>query len=106
MPASHSYNSTLEQPLQRTLPGTGGWGGRGGTGARVVREPWTGTGGLTGRGAMACRTVPLLGIKMVAGGGAGSAAGTWKIRETLVRPRYYMPRMTLHAGHTCQVTLQ
>lgn len=25
---------------------------------------------------MACRTVPLLGMKMVAGGGAGTAAGT------------------------------
>ena len=35
----------------------------------------TGTGGLIGRGVMACR-IPLLGMKMVVGVGAGIAAGT------------------------------
>lgn len=66
----------MEQPLQRTLPGTGGGGGRGGTGASAVSELWTGTGCLTGRGPMAWRTAPLLGIKIAAGGGAWTAAGT------------------------------
>lgn len=67
---------TLEQPLQRTLPGMGGGGGRWGTGASAVSELWTGPEGLTGRGAMACRTVPWLGMNMVAGAWVGSAAGT------------------------------
>lgn len=67
---------TLEQPLQRTLPGMGGGGGRWGTGASAVSELWTGPEGLTGRGAMACRTVPWLGMNMVAGAWVGRAAGT------------------------------
>lgn len=31
---------------------------------------------------MACRTAPLLGIKMAAGGGAWTAAGTWETSKT------------------------
>lgn len=37
-----------------------------------MSELWTGTEGLTGRGAMACKTVPGLGMKMVAGGWGGT----------------------------------
>lgn len=50
--------ATLEQPLQRTLPGMGGGGGRGGVGVSAVSELGTGPDGLTGREAMAWRTVP------------------------------------------------
>lgn len=39
---------TLEQPLQRTLPGTAGGGGRGGAGTRAGSELWIGAGGLRG----------------------------------------------------------
>lgn len=72
----HFRINTLEQPLQRTLPGTGGCGGRGGIGVRAGIEVGTGIGGLTGREAMACMTAPLPGIKMAVGVGAGTAAGT------------------------------
>lgn len=59
-------NITLEQPLQRTLPGTGGIGGRGGAGAIAESKAGTGIGGLRGRGVMACRIAPLPGIEMAA----------------------------------------
>lgn len=36
---------------------------------------------------MACRTAPLLGIKMAAGGGAGADAGTWIRGKRPVKPR-------------------
>lgn len=49
---------TLEQPLQRTLPGMGGGGGRWGAEVSAVSGLWTGPGGRTGREAMAWSTAP------------------------------------------------
>lgn len=58
MVADDEDAGTLEQPLQRTLPGMGGGGGRWGVDVSAVSELGTGPDGLTGREAMACRTVP------------------------------------------------
>lgn len=61
------FSRTLEQPLQRTLPGTGGGAGRGGAVVRVGSDAVSGAEGRTASGAIACKTVPLPGIKIAVG---------------------------------------